>query len=45
MSDFIPTGDADFTVWMQNFIAYANSNLAALGLTLRSRVLRRQREA
>jgi hypothetical protein len=33
MPDFIPPADTDFTVWMQNFIAYANSNQAALGLT------------
>lgn len=33
MSDFIPTADTDFTAWMQNFITYANANLAALGLT------------
>lgn len=33
MADFIPTADADFTAWMKNFIAYANSNMAELGLT------------
>lgn len=33
MADYIPSSDADFTVWMQNFINYANSNLSTLGLT------------
>lgn len=32
MVDYLPVSDADFTVWTQNFITYANANLAALGL-------------
>jgi hypothetical protein len=34
MADFIPSSDTDYTAWMQNFITYADANLAALGLTL-----------
>ena len=30
--DYIPRPDADFNAWQQNFITYANANLAALGL-------------
>jgi hypothetical protein len=33
MSDYIPGSDADFSAWADNFIAYANDNLGALGLT------------
>lgn len=33
MADFIPSSDTDFTAWIQNFITYADANLAALGLT------------
>jgi len=33
MSDYLPVSDTDFTVWMQNFISYANANLSAIGLT------------
>jgi hypothetical protein len=32
MSDYIPSSDAEFRTWLQNFLAYANANLAALGL-------------
>jgi len=32
MPDFIPTADSDFNTWQQNFVTYANGNLAALGL-------------
>ena len=31
-TDYIPTADADFSAWLNNFITYANANLAALGL-------------
>lgn len=31
-SDYIPSADADFSAWLNNFIKYANANLAALGL-------------
>jgi hypothetical protein len=31
--DWIPTSDTDMNAWVQNFLAYANANLAALGLT------------
>jgi hypothetical protein len=33
MADYLSVSDTDFTAWMQNFITYANANLAALGLT------------
>src|ERR1700687_143633 len=33
MSDYLPSSDADYSVWVDNFITYANANLAALGLT------------
>jgi hypothetical protein len=33
MADYIPTTDADFNTWQDNFVTYVNSNLAALGLT------------
>lgn len=33
MSDYLPGSDADFSAWVDNFIAFANDNLAALGLT------------
>ncbi len=32
MADYIPTPDAELDVWQQNFVSYANANLAALGL-------------
>lgn len=32
MADYIPTNDADFNVWQQNYTTTANANLAALGL-------------
>ncbi len=32
MPDYIPGPDAEFDAWQQNFVAYANANLAALGL-------------
>lgn len=32
MSDYIPTSDADFSTWLNNFIKYANAHLAELGL-------------
>lgn len=32
MPDYIPRGDTEFSAWLDNFIAYANANLAALGL-------------
>ncbi len=32
MPDYIPSTDADFTVWQENFLTYVNANLAALGL-------------
>ncbi|MBI9015961.1 MAG: hypothetical protein JEZ07_01745 [Phycisphaerae bacterium] len=32
MSDYIPRGDAEFQLWLQNFTAYANEHLADLGL-------------
>ncbi|HYF13860.1 MAG TPA: hypothetical protein VD971_02175 [Phycisphaerales bacterium] len=32
MADYIPGPDADFNVWQNNFVTYANANLAALGL-------------
>ena len=32
MPDYIPAPDADFNNWETNFMAYANANLAALGL-------------
>lgn len=31
-SDYIPGPDADFTAWLNNFINFANANLADLGL-------------
>jgi hypothetical protein len=33
MSDYIPPNDADFNTWQDNFVAYVDKNLAALGLT------------
>jgi hypothetical protein len=30
--NYFPDGDAEFTVWLTQFAAYANANLAALGL-------------
>ncbi len=32
MPDYIPGGDAEFGAWLGNFVTYANTNLAALGL-------------
>jgi hypothetical protein len=32
MSDYIPTSDAEFSAWLNNFISYANANLTPLGL-------------
>lgn len=32
MSDYIPTSDAEFFTWLNNFVNYANANVAALGL-------------
>ncbi len=32
MTDYIPAPDAEFNAWQQNFVTYANTNLAALGL-------------
>lgn len=32
MADYIPAADSQFDAWQQNFITYANANLAALGL-------------
>lgn len=32
--DWIPSADTDLSAWVQNFLAYANANLAALGLTV-----------
>jgi hypothetical protein len=32
MPDYIPAPDAEFHAWQQNFVTYANANLAALGL-------------
>jgi hypothetical protein len=32
MPDYIPNPDADFQNWQDNFVAYANAHLAALGL-------------
>jgi hypothetical protein len=32
MADYIPGPDADFQVWQNNFVTFANANLAALGL-------------
>ena len=31
-NDYIPTSDADLIAWVNNFLAYANANLATLGL-------------
>jgi hypothetical protein len=33
MPDYIPSSDGDYSAWLQNFLTYANANLAALGLT------------
>lgn len=33
MADYIPGPDASFQVWQNQFVTYANANLAALGLT------------
>jgi len=30
--DWIPTADAEFAVWLKNFLQYASANLVALGL-------------
>ncbi len=32
MADYLPGPDADYQAWVSNFVAYANANLAALGL-------------
>lgn len=32
MPDYIPGGDAEFSAWLDNFVTYANANLAAIGL-------------
>ncbi|MCK4659670.1 MAG: hypothetical protein KAV82_09145 [Phycisphaerae bacterium] len=32
MADYIPGGDAAFNAWLDNFVTYANANLANLGL-------------
>ena len=32
MADYIPGPDASFQAWQANFVAYANANLASLGL-------------
>lgn len=32
MPDYIPAPDAEFNAWQTNFVAYANANLAGLGL-------------
>ncbi len=31
-NDYIPRPDAEFSGWLDNFVSYANANLAALGL-------------
>ena len=31
-NDYIPRGDAEFSAWLDNFVTYANANLAGLGL-------------
>ena len=31
MADFIPSSDADFDAWLQNFVDYVVANAAALG--------------
>ncbi len=31
-TDYIPSADAEFSGWLNNFITFANANLAALGL-------------
>lgn len=31
-NDYIPSADADFSAWLNNFITYANANLTPLGL-------------
>jgi hypothetical protein len=31
-TDYIPSSDAEFSAWLNNFITYANGNLAPLGL-------------
>jgi hypothetical protein len=28
MADYIPGGDAAFNAWLDNFVTYANANLA-----------------
>ena len=28
MADYIPGGDAEFNAWLDNFVTYANANLA-----------------
>ena len=32
MADYIPGPDASFQAWQNNFVVFANANLAALGL-------------
>lgn len=32
-NDFIPNSDADLIAWVNNFLAYANANLATFGIT------------
>ncbi len=34
MPDYIPGGDAEFSAWLDNFVTYANANLAAIGLVV-----------
>ncbi|MCG3132593.1 MAG: hypothetical protein FLDDKLPJ_03456 [Phycisphaerae bacterium] len=33
MPSYLPASDPDFDAWQANFMSYANSHLAALGLT------------
>ena len=32
-SDFVPTADGEFDAWLANFVAFANTNLAKLGVS------------
>ncbi len=32
MAAYIPGGDAEFNAWLDNFVTYANANLANLDL-------------
>jgi hypothetical protein len=32
-TDYLPSADADFDIWQQNFYSYVNAHLAELGLT------------